>query len=248
MFRERGNHAEGQGAQQSQRRQQVSRRGRRGGGSSVAPSRRTCGPRQFRSAKRYRHKEVQGFQLLELLVVLAVAGIVVSFGAPALLRASRRLRVRMAADEVASASRRQESTPHGTAPTSRSDSRRSGARRSRSTPREMGMASATGHRTGIGSEGRNLPAVLPTWDPTSILDFRRMSAPTDPSNPYARLGRLEDPVRFNRSISPPSTGAEPQRQDPSTSRTGPISSSSAYSTARVASESWNTTAADRRWH
>lgn len=142
----------------------------------------------------------QGFQLLEVLVVLAVTGIVVSIGAPALLRASRRLRLRMAGDEVASAleAARVYAARHSSNVAVRFQTR-------------AGSTTFTLYADGNGN-GVHTVEIRKGTDPR-VEPPRRLAhlgsnvrfgfppnvVPTDPSNPYASLGRLNDPIRFNRS-------------------------------------------------
>jgi len=142
-----------------------------------------------------------GFQLVELLVVMAVVGVGLLVAVPPLVRAAGGIEVRLAAGEVVTAFR------EARAVAIREQLRvgvkfRTGA---------DGAVSWTLHRDGDGdgvrsddiAEGTD-PAVGP---PRRLAHFGRAvrlgfppgRPPRDPGDPRRRLDRLDDPVRFNRS-------------------------------------------------
>lgn len=141
----------------------------------------------------------RGFNLLELLTVLAVLGLVATLAVPSLMRASAEGRLKTAAWEVASAFRlaRSFAVRHGA---------KVGVRFHTGT---AGKVTWTLHRDGDGDGVRNAdiesgtdPVVtarrLQRLGPGMRLGFPPGDAPRDPGG-RGRIGRLEDPVRFNRS-------------------------------------------------
>ena len=141
-----------------------------------------------------------GWTLIELLVSLAVLGLLVTLSAPPLLRAAAQNRMRLAASEVASSMHM-----------ARAYAVRHSAR--------------VGLRFDTGGEGKVTWALYRDGDGDGVLardiadgtdprvreaGFRRIGtmarfgfppgpAPRDPSDPRRRLDRLDDPIRFNRS-------------------------------------------------
>jgi len=143
--------------------------------------------------------EPQGFTLLELLVVLAVLSIVMTLGVPAILDATARMRVDMAATEAATALRLARMT----------------AVRSRTyvavrfDPSEGAVTWAMyGDGDGDGVRWRDIergidpelqaPQPIRRVGASVHLGFPPGEAPRDPSG-HGRLDRLDDPIRFNRS-------------------------------------------------
>ena len=143
---------------------------------------------------------IPGFVLFELIVVGAVALLLLTLGVPSLLELSEGFRMRLAADELVSILRR----ARGTA-VSRGE--------------RVGVKFFTGHhridyaiyRDGDG-DGIRTTDIESGVDPplTPRISLRHLGAavrfgfppgqpPRDPGDPRRRLGRLRDPVRFNRS-------------------------------------------------
>ncbi len=142
-----------------------------------------------------------GFQLVELMLVLAALGVVVALATPDLLRVSANLRTRLAAEEVAGALRRSKSLA---------------VRENRYVAVKFrtggdGRVSFTLYRDGDGDGVRNRDidsGVDPPVGPSHPLrhlgrhvrfGFPPGPAPRDPGDPRRRLGRLQDPIRFQRS-------------------------------------------------
>lgn len=143
----------------------------------------------------------RGFQLVELVVASAVAVLALLLGAPALTRAASGLELRLAAEEVAVSLR---------------EARAFAIRHSAHVglkfhPAADGTVSWALHRDGDGDGVRSddiRSGVDPLVAPARLMahfgrrvrfGFPPGQAPTDPSDPYRRLERLDDPVRFNRS-------------------------------------------------
>lgn len=170
----------------------------RGGGSLLPPPR-------FRSPRlwsvRSRSSRQAGFQLIELIVVLALLTLLLTWWVPQLLTMSRRLRVEMAAHELMSALR-----------TARSTAVRRGANVGvKFHVEESGRVLYGLYRDGDGDGVRTRDierGVDPAEGPLRELvhlgahvgfGFPDGPAPRDPGNPRRRLRNLEDPIRFNRS-------------------------------------------------
>lgn len=143
----------------------------------------------------------RGFQLVELLVVVAVLGVGLLIGVPPLARAAAGVGVRLAAEEVVAAFR-----------LSRAYAIREDARVGvKFTTGVDGAVSWCLYRDGDGDGVRSDditsgvdPAVAPPrrlthFGRTIRLGFPPGRAPRDPGDPHRRLDHLEDPIRFNRS-------------------------------------------------
>lgn len=142
-----------------------------------------------------------GFQLVDLLVTLAVAAIVIGIVTPPLVHAAAGLQVRLAAAEVGSALRlaRAFSIRHAehvgvkfrTAPDGSVswalylDGDFDGVR---TDDIDSGVDPLVAPARRLAHFGRRIRFGFPPGTP-----------PRDPSDPRRRLDRLEDPIRFNRS-------------------------------------------------
>lgn len=141
-----------------------------------------------------------GFQLIEALVVLALLGLIAVLGMPALLRTSHRIRLCLAANEIASSleSARLYAAAH---------SANVAVRFGEHGDKYVFSLFADGDGDGVRNED------IRSGDDPQIGFWRNLDhmgarirfgfpeglTPTDPSNPYARLDHLNDPIRFNRS-------------------------------------------------
>lgn len=146
-------------------------------------------------------KPGKGFQLLELLTVIAVLALVAAIGVPPLLRASSRQRLRLAATEVTTVLQqaRQTAIRFGA---------HVGLRLDRSPD---GLLAFRLYRDGDGDGVRRadieqgiddeLPAALGSshLGGTVRPGFPEGPPPRDPGDPTRPLDRLDDPVRFGRS-------------------------------------------------
>jgi len=142
-----------------------------------------------------------GFQLVELLVSLALLAIGIALAAPPLARAAAGLRVRLAAEEVVGSLRlaRAYAIAHAA---------HVGVRFS-TTPE--GAVSWALYRDGDGDGVRTDdidsgvdPLAAPArrlahFDRRIRFGFPPGTPPRDPSDPRRRLDRLDDPIRFNTS-------------------------------------------------
>jgi type II secretory pathway pseudopilin PulG len=143
----------------------------------------------------------QGYQLVDLLVALAVAGLALLLVTPPLLRIAKSLTVELAAEEVVGALR---------------EARAYAIRHSANVGikfrvEDDGRAAwalyldgdADGVRTDDIDAGVDPLAApfrtLEGFGATARLGFPPDLAPSDPSNPRKRLTGLDDPIRFNRS-------------------------------------------------
>jgi type II secretion system protein H len=142
-----------------------------------------------------------GFTLLELLMVLAVTGLVAVLTVPALFSATARLRVETSAYEVVGALR-----------LARSEAVRRAANVGvRFWTDEHGRVTFSLHRDGDGDGVRNVDIVSGVdpalGNPRPLTDFASDvrfgipadARPRDPADPRRRLTRLSDPIRFNNS-------------------------------------------------
>lgn len=142
-----------------------------------------------------------GFQLVELVIALALFSLIVVVSIPSLVEISARMRVRMAAQEVAN-----------TLVSARSHAVRYSARVGvKFRTLEDGRVTYTLYRDGDGDGVRNAdiasgrdPAVGPPRQLQGFgsgvrFGFPQGVAPRDPGNPSRRLDRLDDPLRFNVS-------------------------------------------------
>ena len=141
-----------------------------------------------------------GWTLIELLVTLAVLGLLAALAAPPLLRAASAGRMRLAASEIATSMHM-----------ARTWAIRHHARVGlRFDPGAAGGASWTLYRDGDG-DGVLAADIADGTDPVvRAAPLRRLGAaarfgfppgppPRDPGDPRRRLDRLDDPIRFNRS-------------------------------------------------
>ena len=169
---------------------------RRWGGLLAAP------PHFFETEIRgMRRRSSAGFQLLEVIVVVAVLGLVTTLGVPGLLRWTRGLRVGLAANELV-----------GVLRTARSRAILTSARVAvRFRVQEDGRVSWSLFRDGDGDGVRSRdiesgtdPRVTPPRELAHLgrdvrFGFPPGEAPRDPGDSRRRLDRLHDPIRFNRS-------------------------------------------------
>ena len=142
-----------------------------------------------------------GYSLLEMVVATAVAAIFTLLTVPPILRWHGSLRVRMAAAQVESALHlaRLWAIQHRShvAVKFRTD----GGGRVRMHLYRDGDGDGVRNRdieAGIDPEARG-PQVLGHFGDNVGFGFPKGLPPRDPSSPHRRLGRLEDPIRFNRS-------------------------------------------------
>ncbi len=154
------------------------------------------GTRRFPPSRRQR-----GFQLVELVVVLAILSLALTAGIPRAQEWARRLKVDLAANELVAVLRlsRSYAVRHGT---------KVGVK---FWVDDTGSVSFALHRDGDGDGV--LTADILSGDDPPVGPSRRLAhfgrqvtfgfppgpAPRDPGNPRRRLDRLDDPIRFNRS-------------------------------------------------
>lgn len=143
----------------------------------------------------------RGFQLVQLLVFLAIAATLLTLGTPPLLRWTSALRLRLAAAEFVSTLRLARSTALNTA----------GKVGVKFRPQASGRVTFTLHRDGDGDGVRSRdiddgtdPQIGPERQLQHVgahvrLGFPPGIVPRDPGRPERPLGRLDDPIRFNRS-------------------------------------------------
>ncbi len=141
----------------------------------------------------------QGFQLIELLLVLALAGLTAGFAIPAFVRLSTRFELELASAEVVSALR-----------LARASAVTEGVKVGvKFREQESGLFTFTLYRDGDGDGvlTRDIESEIdpPVGPPRQLhhmgrrirLGFPLGPAPRDPGNPRRRLP--PDPIRFNRS-------------------------------------------------
>ncbi len=143
----------------------------------------------------------RGYQLIELLIALAISSLVLAFGVPPLLALAAELRVELAAAEVAS-------TFH----VARAWAIRHDANVGLKFESDAaGTVTWALYRDGDGDGV--LSADILSGDDPQVLPRTRLAhlgrqirfgfppgrAPRDPGNPRRRLTGLDDPIRFNRS-------------------------------------------------
>lgn len=146
-------------------------------------------------------KSQDGYQILELIVALAILSFVAFLAAPPLMSMTARLRVRAAAHEITTAL-------HSTRTWSIRHRQRAAlkffVRENRTTECAVFV---DGNGNGVlnreiesGTDWQAEPRRrLTSFGRTAFLGFPSGSEPRDPGNPSRRLDRLEDPIRFNRS-------------------------------------------------
>lgn len=142
-----------------------------------------------------------GYQLIEMLLALAISGLVLAIGVPPLVRLAAKLRVELAAAEVVSTFR-----------VARAFAIRQGANVGlKFRVGEDGVVTWTLYRDGD-DDGVRTVDIEDGTDP-EVQSSRRLAhlgrgvafgfppgrAPRDPGDPGRRLDRLDDPIRFNRS-------------------------------------------------
>jgi prepilin-type N-terminal cleavage/methylation domain-containing protein len=144
--------------------------------------------------------DARGFQLVELAVVLAVLAIAAFIALPPLVSMSARLRVDLAAHELATVLNE-----------ARSLAIRHSAHVAVKFVPERGRVSFACYRDGDGDGVRNADiaaGIDPQMTPRRIVahlggrvgfGFPPGRPPRDPGDPRHRLGRLTDPIRFNDS-------------------------------------------------
>ncbi len=142
-----------------------------------------------------------GFTLVELLTVLSIIGLLLTWSIPSLLEMSRRFRVELAANELMSALRLARSA---------AVKRAANVGAKFYVSEEGGVAYAL-YRDGDGDgvltrdirAGIDPPISLPRslghFGRTVHFGFPPGPAPRDPGNPSRRLENLNDPIRLNRS-------------------------------------------------
>jgi len=146
-------------------------------------------------------RDERGFQLLELMVALAVGALLLSMVAPPVMRLSGELRLRLAAEEVVAAMRIARSTAV----------LRCANVALKFRPRADGRSTWALYRDGDGDgvvtkdiEKGVDPQIAPPVRLEQIGDRVRFGFPPgrparDPGNPRARLRYGDDPIRFNAS-------------------------------------------------
>ena len=145
--------------------------------------------------------EQSAFHILEVVVVLALLLVAASLGFPAVLSATRELRVHLATQELV-----------GTLRLARSYAIRHSTKVAvKFRTRENGSVTFGLYRDGDGDGVRNKDidsgVDIQVQRPRALAHMGRFVGfgfppdiePTDPSSPGRPLGRLDDPIRFNRS-------------------------------------------------
>lgn len=142
-----------------------------------------------------------GYQLIELLLALAISGLFVVIGVPPLVRLAAKLRVELAAAEVASTFRVANAFAirHGANVGLKFRTQTNGA----VTWALYRDGDEDGVRTADIEDGTD-PLVqserrLAHFGHGASFGFPPGKAPRDPGDPRRRLDRLDDPIRFNNS-------------------------------------------------
>jgi type II secretory pathway pseudopilin PulG len=151
--------------------------------------------------KRIQKRFQEGFHIVELIVTLAVMGLVLSLGAPPLLRASGDLRLHLAVQDLVGVLRLTRSYAIRHSANVAVKFRTAGD----------GTVTFTLYRDGDGDGVLNRDinsGVDPQVKPPRRLahlgrgfgfGFPPGPPPMDPSSPRRRMDRLDDPIRFNQS-------------------------------------------------
>lgn len=141
-----------------------------------------------------------GWTLIELLVVVAIAGLLVTLCAPPLTRAVSRLRMRMAASEVATSMKmaRAYAVRHSARVGLRFDTRGDGEP-TWALYRDGDGDGVLARDIRTGTDPRVREAGFRRIGSAARFGFPEGPAPRDPGDPSRRLHRLDDPIRFNRS-------------------------------------------------
>lgn len=144
-----------------------------------------------------------GFTLIELLGLLALLGVAALLVAPPLARQAARLRVTLAAHEVAALLRQTRmravrANTHVAVRFSRAEKRRGAIEWALYADGDGDGVRTRDIRRGIDPllDG---PRVLRRFDTAVQPGFPEGRPPRDPGNPRRRLGRPKDPLRFGRS-------------------------------------------------
>ncbi len=146
-------------------------------------------------------KYQDGYQIIELIAVLAILSFVAFLATPPLLSMTARLRVRFAAHEITSALH---STRNWAVRHRRKAALKFFVRENRVTECAVFVdGNGNGVRNREIESGTDWQAEprrrLTRLGRTAFLGFPSGSQPRDPGNPSRHLDRLEDPIRFNRS-------------------------------------------------
>lgn len=147
-----------------------------------------------------KHRQ-QGFQLIEISVVIALIGLAAAMTVPDLLRATAQQRVVLAASELAGVLHLARHTAVRMSANVGVKFRTAADGSVTFTLYQDGDGDgvlnvdiASGTDPAIGSERR-----LGNLGPRVGFGFPPPPAPVDPGDPYRRLTRLDDPIRFNSS-------------------------------------------------
>jgi prepilin-type N-terminal cleavage/methylation domain-containing protein len=141
-----------------------------------------------------------GWTLIELVVALALAGLLAALAAPPLLRAVSANRMRLAASEVATSMQlaRAYAVRHSARVGLRFDTRGAG-KVTWTLYRDGDGDGVLAGDIAAGTDPMVREAQLQRLGAAARFGFPPGPAPRDPGDPRRRLDRLEDPIRFNRS-------------------------------------------------